>query len=219
MADIASIVLVDDHVLLRNGLAALIKSLGYHVIFEADNGSDFCEKIKHSPIPDIVLLDINMPVMDGFETCKWINSNHPQIKVLSLSMYDNEKAILTMLKSGAKGYILKDSSPIQLKTALDDLIKTGFHYSQVADGKRMHAAINHNEANDPSAVYLSDREKEFILHSCTDLTYKEIADKMCVSPRTVDGYRDALFEKLNIGSRVSLAIYAIKSGMYKITEE
>lgn len=213
----ARIVLVDDHVLLRNGLSALIKSLGHTVLFEADNGNDFCKKLDAENLPEIILLDINMPGMDGYETCHWLKKNHPDIKVLALSMYDNETAIITMLKAGAKGYILKDSDPIQLKTALHDLEHKGFYYSDIVNGKLIYA-INHLDENEASKKMnqISEREKDFLKYSCTELTYKEIADKMFVSPRTIDGYRDALFEKLQIKTRVGLAIYAIKNGLVDI---
>jgi two-component system, NarL family, invasion response regulator UvrY len=213
----ASIALVDDHILLRNGLSAIIKSLGYAVLFEADNGEDCCKKIDDASPPDIVLLDINMPVMDGYETCRRLKKDHPGIKVLALSMYDNENAIITMLKCGAKGYILKDSDPMQLKAALHDLEHKGYYYSDLVNGKLIHA-INQLEENEAAknAIQFSEREKEFLKFTCTELTYKEIADKMFVSHRTIDGYRDALFEKLHIKTRVGLAMYAIKSGLVDI---
>jgi DNA-binding NarL/FixJ family response regulator len=114
----ATIALVDDHVLLRNGLAGLVKSLGHEVLFEADNGRDLIDKLHPKLVPAIILLDINMPEMDGYDTAKWLKKNYPGIKVLALSMYDNEQAVINMLKCGAKGYILKDSDPAQLKTAI-----------------------------------------------------------------------------------------------------
>lgn len=211
----ANIALVDDHVLLRNGLAGLVKSLGHEVLFEADNGKDLIEKLKSNSMPDIILLDINMPEMDGYETVRWLKKNQPAIKVLALSMYDNETAIIRMLKYGAKGYILKDSDPIQLKNAIDDLVKKGFYYSELVSGKLISAINKMDPDGDDSENlnYLSEREKDFLRHSCSELTYKEIADKMFVSPRTIDGYRDALFEKLNVKTRVGLVIYAIKNGL------
>lgn len=213
----AKIVLVDDHVLLRNGLASIISSLGHTVMFEADNGKDFICKLKTDDLPEMVLLDINMPEMDGYETCRWLTQHHPDIKVLALSMYDNESAVISMIKEGAKGYLLKDSDPRQLNAALLDVEKKGYYYSDMVSGKLIHALNQQeHENNTKKSVGLSSRELDFLKLSCSELTYKEIADKMCVSPRTVDGYRDALFEKLNIKTRVGLAIYAIKNGIVDI---
>ncbi len=213
----ATIVLVDDHVLLRNGLASIVSSLGHTVLFEADNGRDFCDKLDENNLPELVLLDINMPVMDGYETCRWLSQHHPDIKVLALSMYDNEASVIAMLKEGAKGYLLKDSDPKQLSAALQDIQKKGYYYSDMVSGKLIHALHqSNNEITLKKSSVLSTREMDFLKYSCSELTYKEIADKMCVSPRTVDGYRDALFEKLDVKTRVGLAIYAIKNGIVDI---
>jgi len=218
----AKISLADDHVLLRNGLAALLKNIGHEVIFEADNGKDCIEKIKASQDnPEILLLDINMPEMDGYETSQWLKMNYPDIKVLALSMYDNENAIIKMLQCGAKGYILKDSDPAQLSAAIHDLLNKGFYYSDLVSGKLIHAI---NKINDEGSdvhilTNLNERETEFLKYSCTEFTYKEIADKMFVSPRTIDGYRDALFEKLHVKTRVGLAIYAIRNGLVDINKK
>lgn len=209
----AKIVLADDHILLRNGLATLIKNLGHTVLFEADNGLDFQQKINPAELPDIVLMDINMPDMDGYETAQWLKENHSDVKVLALSMYDNESSIIRMLRCGARGYILKDSDPIELKSAIEALLTKGFYYSDLVSGKLMHA-INYMEdegSDTRNLMQLNERETAFLKHACSELTYKEIADKMCVSPRTIDGYRDGLFEKLHLKTRVGLVMYAIRN--------
>jgi len=213
-----SIVLIDDHSLLRNGLATLVESLGNKVLFEADNGREFQQKLTQTNLPDIVLMDINMPEMDGFETTQWLKTNHPAVKVLALSMYDNETSIIRMLKCGAKGYILKDSEPAELKAAIEDIMNKGFYYSDLVSGKLMHAINKMDDESDglKSLSPLNNRETDFLKYSCTELTYKEIADKMYVSPRTIDGYRDALFEKLHVKTRVGLVMYAIKNGIVNI---
>jgi two-component system, NarL family, invasion response regulator UvrY len=213
-----NIVLIDDHVLLRNGLANLVKELGYGVLFEADNGKDFTEKLKPKFLPDIVLLDINMPLMDGYETANWIKKYYPDIKILALSMNDNESAVIRMLKAGAKGYILKDTDPSELKTALYDLMTKGFYYSEMVTGKLIHAVNHLDEPGNTlkNILQLNEKEKEFLKYVCTELTYKEIADKLIVSPRTVDGYRDNLFEKLNVKTRVGLVMYAIRNGIVSV---
>ena len=213
----ANIVLVDDHVLLRNGLAELVKSLGHNVLFEADNGKKFIDKLNAKSLPDIVLMDINMPEMDGYETAQWIKINQPDIKVLALSMYDNETAIIRMLKCGAKGYILKDSEPSELRAALDSVMTKGYYYSELVTGKLIHSINTLDENADVrNLVQLNDREIDFLKYACTEMTYKEIADKMFLSPRTIDGYRDALFEKLEIKTRVGLVMYAIKNGIVQV---
>ncbi|HOZ78379.1 MAG TPA: response regulator transcription factor [Ferruginibacter sp.] len=211
----ANIVLTDDHILLRNGLAGLIKNLGHHVLFEADNGKDLIEKLNSRHLPDLVLMDINMPEMDGCEATEWLRKHHPKIKVLALSMYNNESAIIRMLKAGAKGYILKDSRPQQLEVAIDAIMKQGFHYSELLNGKLIHAI---NQMGDISTdlntlVHLHEKETEFLKLCCTEFTYKEIAARLSVSPRTVDGYRDALFEKLNVKTRIGLVMFSVKNGI------
>ena len=214
----ATIALTDDHTLLRNGLAALVQSLGHIVLFEADNGKDFISKLDKNNLPELVLLDINMPEMDGYDTAQWIKNNHYDIKVLALSMYDNENSIIRMLKCGAKGYILKDSEPAELKAAIEAVMSKGFYYSDLVSGKLIHA-INKLDDDDnglKSLIQLNDRETDFLKYACTEMTYKEIADKMFVSPRTIDGYRDALFEKLHVKTRVGLVMYAIKNGVVNI---
>ena len=201
------VILVDDHVLLRNGLANLINSFGgYQVLWEANNGKDFTQRLTPATAPDIVLLDINMPEMDGYETALWLKKNYPLVKVLALSMYDNENAIIRMFKAGAKGYILKDCDPSELRAALDSIANRGFYYSEMVTGRLIHTINQLDDDDKPSKglVQLSDREMEFLKLVCSELTYKEIADKMFLSPRTIDGYRDALFEKLNVKTRVGL---------------
>ncbi len=212
----SNVVLVDDHVLLRNGLASLIESFGnYKVLFEANNGKAFIEKLNPKALPELVLMDINMPEMDGYETCLWLKNNYPDIKVLALSMYDNENAVIRMFKAGAKGYILKDCEPAELRAALKAVITKGFYYSEMVTGKLIHTinTLDENNSQAKNIIKLNDREITFLKLACTELTYKEIADKMFVSPRTIDGYRDDLFEKLNIKTRVGLVMYAIKNGI------
>lgn len=215
----ANIVLVDDHTLLRNGLAGLIVSLGHKVLFEADYGKDFIQKLNLTKqVPDVVLMDINMPEMDGYQTAIWIKKNKPTVLILALSMYDNEAAILRMLRNGASGYILKDSHPRVLQEAIDSLLKKGFYHSELIAGKIIQAMSKTDEdkGNLQKAQELTDKEVHFLQFACSELTYREIADKMNVSARTVDGYRDSVFTKLNIKTRVGLAVYAIKSGIVQL---
>jgi two-component system, NarL family, invasion response regulator UvrY len=213
----ATIALADDHSLLRSGLASLVTSLGHTVLFEADNGEQLTQKLKGHE-PELILMDINMPQMDGYATTQWLKENHPTVKVLALSMYDNEASIIRMLKCGAKGYILKDSEPAELKAAIDAVLNKGFYYSDLVSGKLIHAInkIEDSGSDIHALAKLNDRETDFLKYACTEMTYKEIADKMFVSPRTIDGYRDALFEKLNVKTRVGLVMYAIKNNIVTV---
>jgi two-component system invasion response regulator UvrY len=213
------VVLVDDHVLLRNGLASLIRGFGeYEVLFEACGGKDLIRQLQNSRLPDIILLDINMPEMDGYDTACWLRRNFPDIKVLALSMYDTDNAIVRMLKNGAKGYVLKDIDACVLKVALDSVLEKGFYYTDMVTGKLIHtiSTLDDPEMRMRRLLALNERELEFMKLVCTEWTYKEIADRMYLSPRTIDGYRDALFEKLNVRTRVGLAMYAVRSGIVPI---
>jgi DNA-binding NarL/FixJ family response regulator len=210
------VALVDDHALLRNGLAAVINnSDGYQVVFEADNGKHFIELLKKSQKPDILLLDITMPEMDGFDTAQWIKANAPDIKILVLSMMDDDKSIIRMLKYGARGYILKDSKPEVLRTALKDIAERGFFFNELVNGRLVHlASQTAGERN--AEPDLSEEETEFLKLCCTEKSYKEIADSMHITPRAVEALRSNMFEKLQTLSRVGLAMYAIRNGIAKI---
>ena len=212
------IALVDDHSLLRNGLASLMASLeGYSVLFEADNGKDFIQQLNHYPAPDIVLLDITMPEMNGFETAAWIREHIPATKVLVLSMMDNDNAIISMLKAGARGYVLKDSKPLVFRQALDDIRDKGFFMNDLVSNKML-SYVKGDDASHTVGIIsqLTEKEIRFLKYSCTEMTYKEIAHEMELSPRTVEGYRDELFKKLEVQSRVGLVIFAIKNGLHKL---
>ena len=211
----ATIVLTDDHILLRNGLAGLLKNIGHTVLFEADNGKDLIEKLTPHNLPDIILMDISMPEMDGCEATEWVRHNFPEIKVMALSMYSSESSIIRMLKCGAKGYILKDCSPPELEGAINALMNHGFYYSELLNGKLINAINKMGDSDNDihRLVQLHEKETEFLKMSCTEFTYKEIAEKMSVSPRTVDSYRDSLFEKLHVKTRIGLVMYAVKNGI------
>ena len=215
---VTTIALADDHSLLRGTLASLINSFeGYTVLFEADNGKEFIQKLQQTGCPDIVLLDVTMPEMDGFETAEWIKNNVSSCKILVLSMMDKESAIIRMLKLGAKGYLLKDSKPAILRKALDAIRDNGFFMNELVSNKMLHYVTGGGQnINDPEVPYLTEKEIAFMKLACSEMTYKEIADIMKLSQRTVEGYRDDLFKKLDVVSRVGLVLFAIKNGLVKI---
>ncbi|ULQ56186.1 response regulator transcription factor [Flavihumibacter rivuli] len=218
MKEVTKVVIVEDHTLMRKGLVTLVESFSdYEIMFDARDGEELMNKLSPNNLPDLVLLDINMPNMDGYATASWINRHFPDVKLLAVSMYDTEAAIIRMFKAGVKGYIMKYCEPTDLKHAMDALIQKGYYYSEVVTGKLIHT-INMEEEESgyfPSNPLnkLSDREMEFLQYACTEMTYKEIASAMYLSPRTIDGYRDALFEKLKLKTRVGLVTFAIRNGI------
>jgi len=207
-----TIVIVDDHILIANALSGIISNFSqFEVLYVCENGVDFQEKLKTKPVPDIVLLDISMPIMDGFETASWIKEIHPNVLIMALSMQDDEQSVIKMIKNGSKGYLLKNAHPKELEIALNSIVKKGSFFPEWATNKVM-TSLRENTLDAQSKLNLSDREVEFLKYTVTEMNYKEISEKMFCSPRTIENYRDSLFEKLELKTRVGLAVYAIKNG-------
>jgi DNA-binding NarL/FixJ family response regulator len=206
------IAIVDDHLLFASSLAKLIQTFsGYSVVFHAKNGLDLQEQLEAvDSNPDIILLDINMPVMNGHETIIWLTENHPNIKVLALSMDDNEDVILKMLRNGAKGYLLKDIHPEKLKEAMSEVLQRGYYHSEKVSAALLNSIGNDGKEDVP---VFKENQSIFMKLACSEMTYKEIADIMCLSPKTIDGYRQELFNKLEIKNRVGLVLYALKNNI------
>jgi DNA-binding NarL/FixJ family response regulator len=208
-----TIAIIDDHILIAKALTGIIENFKqFEVLYECENGKALQEKLKvKKNIPDIVLLDISMPVMDGFATAQWLKETHPEILIMALSMQDDEQSLIKMIKSGAKGYLLKNVHPAELEKALDGLVKNGAYYPDWATSKVFNS-LGAETTKNTAAINITEREKEFLQYTVTEMGYKEIAEKMFCSPRTVESYRDALFEKLGLKTRVGLAVYAMKNG-------
>ncbi len=213
MSEKIRLALADDHNLFRKGVEELIEDFEYmEIVASVANGKELINKLTAAKVlPDVCLLDINMPEMNGFETAKRIKELWPDIKILAVSVYDSEFNVLGMLRAGAGGYILKDTQPQVLRVAIESLHKNGFYHSELVTGKILHQFMT--KPKEQSSVELSENELQFLKHCCSELTYKEIADLMKISHRTIDGYRDQLFLKLNIKSRTGLVLYALKTGI------
>lgn len=206
--------LADDHTLLRHALATLINSFeGCQVIFEVNNGNEVIEALKEGSIPHLILLDLNMPNLDGHETAKWLRDHYPDVHVLMLTMYDSELALIRLLQAGVKGFLKKDVHPRELRFAIQSVIESGYYYSNNIAGKLANLFRNQQDDSVLKRNLLSDTEIEFLKLTCADFTYKEIAQTMNMSPRAVDLLRDSLFAKLDVKSRIGLAMYAIKHGL------
>jgi len=211
----SKIVIVEDHVLLSQAISALVNSFeNFDVTYLCKNGKELITKLKTpANIPDIILMDVNMPIMNGIETTTYLREHYPNIKVIALSVEEEEDTIIKMLKAGAKGYLLKDVEKNILETALNEVINNGYYHTKDVSNLLINSL---NEDFKNSKTQLKEREIEFLKLVCTELTYKEIAEKMFLSPKTIDGYRDTLFYKLQVKNRIGLVIYAIKHKIFKI---
>ena len=210
-----NIVIVDDHLLIAKAISSMISGFKfYDVLYEVENGKELTDKFQiEKNIPDIVLLDISMPVMDGFETAAWLKQNHPAVKVIVLTMQGDDISLVKMIKAGAISYLNKNVHPTELHKALDEVCKKGMYFPDWANSRILYA-LAHNE--EEQTVKLSEREIEFLRYSCTEMTYAEIGEKMFCSGRTIESYRDSLFEKLHVKTRTALALFAVKIGLHKL---
>ncbi len=206
--------IADDHTLVRKGLVQMLEADGFNVVADAENGRELIDKIAKRKV-DLVLMDIQMPVMNGAETTEWLRDNMPEVKVLALSMFDDDLSVIRIIKSGARGCVLKDAQPAELYRAISEVVEKGFYYTEMVAGKLMDA-VSQPEKPQPTVIQMNDRELAFLQLACTELSYKEIADRMFLSPRTIDGYREALFERLGAKSRIGLVLYAIRNEIFKV---
>lgn len=209
------LILADDHILLRDALANLISKFdGFSVTAVAGNGNEVIQFIENGTAADMVLMDLNMPEMDGYEAAKWLVKNRPDIKIVILTMYDSEIALIRLLQAGVNGFLKKDIHPAELKNALLTVADGDFYYSNHSTVKlaSLFRKNTYNQSNLEKSI-LNDTEIEFLKLASTEMTYKEIAKTMNLSPRHIDSYRDSLFSKLDVKSRVGLVIYAVKNGI------
>jgi two-component system, NarL family, invasion response regulator UvrY len=213
-AQTIKIALADDHTLLRSALASVInKSGNLSVVIEAGTGNELIAKIRDETIPDIILLDLNMPELDGYETALWLKINYPDIHVLMLTMYHTEQMMIRLLQAGVKGFLSKDTEISELRSALNNVIKSGYHHTNNTTGRLINLFRKCHEQSTLMKNMLSDMEFRFLRWVCTDLTYKEIAKEMHLNVRAIDNIRDTLFDKLEVKSRVGLVMYSIRHGI------
>ncbi len=207
--------LVDDHQLFLKSLQLMLESFKvYEVVIEALNGEDLKAKMKSSgKVPDLMLVDVNMPVMDGIATCKWLSEHYPAMKLIALSMNDTDTAIIDMIKAGCCAYLLKDTHPNELEKALEEVVAKGYYNADASNINFRRLLLKSNEA---PTIVLTEKEKQFLSYACSELTYKQVAAEMNLSERTIDGYREALFQKFHVQSRVGLCLEALRKGFAKL---
>ena len=209
------VAIVDDHKLVSKALENMISlNPNFQVTMNCFNGQDFIDELQKTKThPDVVLMDINMPIKNGIETTAEVSRKFPNLKVIALTMEDNEGTIIKMMKAGAKGYLLKDMSPDILFNAINIVHEKGIFYTDMVTQSLLKIKTEEKFMKNLNET-LKDRELEFIRLACSELTYREIAHQMCVSPRTIDGYRDSIFLKLNVKTRVGIVLFAIKHNLY-----
>jgi DNA-binding NarL/FixJ family response regulator len=206
--------LVDDHQLFRKSVTLMLSSLGFDAVVDAGNGKELQEKFsKLTSLPDIMLIDVEMPVMNGVDTARWLKQTHPSVRLVALSMNDKEHIIMSMIRAGCCSYLLKDTAPDVLEYALREVFYKNYYNSEINNSNLGKLVIeNQNEF----AVTYTEKEIEFLNLACTDLTYKQIGTKMKISERTVDGLRETLFTKLNVVSRTGMAMEGMRKGLIKV---
>jgi DNA-binding NarL/FixJ family response regulator len=211
-----SVAIVDDHQIVSEAIAGLINAMPkFNILFEVRNGRELVAKFSQKKnIPDLILLDINMPIMNGFETATWLHENFPEVPFIALTMNDDDDSIIKMLRLGAKGYLIKDIDSDELLIALEEVIKKGFYYTDLVTSKLLYNLSDNKPQIEKTG--LKEKEVEFIKLACTEMTYREIAEAMFLSPKTIDGYRDELFQKLGLKNRIGLVMFAVKNRIIEL---
>ena len=209
-----NVALVDDHILVRSGLKLILKQIDdINVVLEASHGRELLDKIESTPI-DVILLDIEMPVMDGKETLEHLRKHFPEIKVLILTMHQHDSFIVNMMEIGANGYLLKESNPDEVIEAIRTVNKEGVFFN-AGTSKALLSKLTNNQSSKPSwnqdgHSSLNQREIDILRLICDEKTTAEIADKLFLSPKTIEGYRKGLLEKTDSKNIAGLVKYAIK---------
>jgi DNA-binding NarL/FixJ family response regulator len=209
------VAIADDHKIFRKGVILSMRSYNnIKFVMEADNGEDLLNKIPESE-PDVVLCDLKMPVKDGIDTTKMITKNFPNIRVIILTMYEDERFVGHLMDCGAAGYLLKNTEPSEIKKAIMDVMRTGFYLNPFVNKVLIKKNYSKQKFN-PSLtteVVLSDREKEVLTLVCMEFTASEIAAKMDISSRTVEAIKDRLMERFGVKNSVGLVFYAMKNSL------
>lgn len=210
-----TIAIADDHQLFLKSISILMESFpSFSIVADAVNGDILLKKLALLPqLPDIVILDVNMPVMDGPKTAAIISENYPQVKLVALSMKEDDTSVIQMIRAGCCAYLLKDIHPDELEKALHEVYRNGYYNADVSNIRYRRLLMKQKEEE---KLHFSDRELQFLKLACSDLTYKQIASQMHLAERTIDGYRESLFEKLAVQSRVGMVLEALRRNLVQL---
>ncbi len=204
---------VDDQQLFRQGLLSLIREYGeFEVIIEASNGKEFIEEMKKEK-PDVVLLDVEMPVMDGSAVTEYLNKKHPNIKIIILTMHDDEELVLYLAKQGAHGFLLKDSDIDTVADAIFQVMEGKRHFEKKIAGLLLQGVVKSKKKADVIDVHFSDKEIMVLKLICKEYTNKEISEKLALSQRTIEGYRESLLQKTASRNTAGIVMYAMKHNL------
>ena len=208
-----TVAIADDHKLFRKGVILSMRQYtNIKFVMEADNGEELINNIAEFN-PDVVLCDLKMPQKDGIDTTKLLTKLHPHIRVIILTMYEDERFVGHLMDCGAAGYLLKNTDPAEIKKAITDVMKTGFYLNPFVNKVLIKKNYSKQKFNPSltSEVVLSDREKEVLTLVCMEFTAQEISQKMDISPRTVEAIKDRLMERFGVKNSVGLVFYAMKN--------
>ncbi len=207
------VAIADDHKLFRKGVILSMRTYpNIKFVMEAENGEDLIGKIPEFE-PDVILCDLKMPIKDGIDATKIISKNYPNIRVIILTMYEDERFVGHLMDCGAAGYLLKSTDPAEIKRAIMDVVRTGFYLNPFVNKVLIKKNYSKQKFNPTltSEVVLSDREKEVLTLVCMEFTASEIAAKMDISARTVEAIKDRLMERFGVKNSVGLVFYAMKN--------
>lgn len=207
--------IADDHKIFRKGvILSLRQYTNLSFIFEAENGEELLSMLQQEQ-PDVVLMDLRMPTKDGIETTKEVSRRFPEVKVLILTMFEDERFVSHLMENGANGYLLKNADPSEIKRAIMEVMAKGYYLNNFVNRVLLKKTSNRNKTI-PSLnneIVLSDKEKEVIQLLCREYTAAEIAQKMEISPRTVESIKDRLMERFGLKNTAGLVFYAVKNNL------
>lgn len=215
--NILKVIIADDHELVREGLQVMISKITeIELIAEAANGEQLVRLTSHL-LPDVVLTDVKMPVMDGIEATRQIRKKHPHIGVIALTSFNEENLIMDMLNAGANGYLLKNAGKKEITDAVKTVYKGESYYCKETNEQLSHLVAKGGVYTDKHNNLFTDREIQVIHLICEGLSSKLIASQMMLKTRTVERYRDSIMEKMEVKNSAAVVMYAVKHGLYKFS--